>query len=75
MYRRDFLTSGIALTDAVSWSNSLLGGQPDKADLVIDAGGHAGHGEAPSAPRSTLKHPTDVARKLLGGTVLRVVSI
>ena len=75
MYRRNFLAQGIALTGAMSWSNSLVGGQPEKADLVIDAHGHAGHGEALSAPWSTLKLPTKVARKVLGGTVRRLVSI
>ncbi len=62
MYRRNFLASGIALTGAMSWSNSLLGGRPEKADLVIDAHGHAGHGEALSAPCSTFNDPEVILR-------------
>jgi len=63
MYRRNFLASGLGVASAMSWSNSLLGGQPEKTDLVIDAHGHAGHGEALSAPWSTFNDPEVILRR------------
>ncbi len=62
MYRRNFLSSGLAATGTLSWSNSLQGGQAEKKDPVIDAHGHAGHGEALSAPWSTFNDPEVILR-------------
>jgi hypothetical protein len=65
MHRRNFLSSGLALASAMSLSDSLPGAPPDKtdkADLVIDAHGHAGHGEALSAPWSTFNDPEAILR-------------
>jgi hypothetical protein len=55
MHRRNFLSSGLAFASAMSLSDALRSAPPDKRDeedLVIDAHGHAGHGEALSAPWS-----------------------
>ena len=49
MHRRNFLSSGLALGSALSLPDSVPGepqGKTEKADPVIDAHGHAGHGEA-----------------------------
>jgi hypothetical protein len=49
MHRRSFLSYGLALGSAVSLFDSVRGAQHDntgETDLVIDAHGHAGHGEA-----------------------------
>ena len=65
MHRRNFLSSGLGVASAMSLSDSLLGAPPDKtdkADLVIDAHGHAGHGEALSAPWSTFNDPEVILR-------------
>jgi len=65
MRRRDFLTSGIALGSALTVADSVRGepqGNTRNADLVIDAHGHAGHGEALSAPWSTFNDPEVILR-------------
>jgi hypothetical protein len=65
MHRRNFLSSGLAFASAMSSSDSLLGAPPgkrDEEDLVIDAHGHAGHGEALSAPWSTFNDPEVILR-------------
>src|SRR5947209_17605346 len=65
MHRRHFLSSGLALGGAACLSGAVLGAQPDdtrKPDLVIDAHGHAGHGQALSAPWSTYNDPEVILR-------------
>jgi predicted TIM-barrel fold metal-dependent hydrolase len=65
MHRRNFLSSGVAFASALSLSDSLVGAPPDKRDkedLVIDVHGHAGHGEALSAPWSTFNDPEVILR-------------
>ena len=64
MHRRNFLSSGLALGSALSLPDSVPGepqGKTEKAD-VIDAHGHAGHGEALSAPWSTFNDPEVILR-------------
>ena len=65
MHRRNFLSSSLALGSALPLARSLLAepqGKTEKADLVIDAHGHAGHGEALSAPWSTFNDPEVILR-------------
>ena len=65
MHRRNFLSSGLALGIALSLPDSVPGepqGKTEKADPVIDAHGHAGHGEALSAPWSTFNDPEVILR-------------
>jgi hypothetical protein len=65
MHRRHFLSSGLALGSALPLSGLVLGAPPDdtrKPDLVIDAHGHAGHGNALSAPWSTFNDPEVILR-------------
>src|SRR5689334_6908312 len=65
MHRRNFLSNSLALGGALSMSNPILGAQPEnpqKSDLVIDAHGHAGHGQALSAPWSTYNDPEVILR-------------
>jgi hypothetical protein len=65
MHRRNFLSSGLALGSAVSLCDFVRGDPHDgteKADLVIDAHGHAGHGEALNAPWSTFNDPEVIMR-------------
>jgi len=65
MHRRNFLSSGLALGSSLSLADSAAGepqGNTAKTDLVIDAHGHAGHGEALSAPWSTFNDPEVILR-------------
>src|SRR5205823_5767879 len=66
MYRRHFLSSGLALGCASSLSEFVRDAQPDdtrNSDLVSDAHGHAGHGQALSAPWSTFNDPKAILRQ------------
>jgi predicted TIM-barrel fold metal-dependent hydrolase len=65
MHRRNFLSSGLALGSSLSLPAAVHGeprGKTEKSDLVIDAHGHAGHGEALSAPWSTYNDPEVILR-------------
>ncbi len=65
MHRRNFLSSSVALGSALFLPGSIQGepqGKTDKADLVIDVHGHAGHGQALSAPWSTFNDPEVILR-------------
>ncbi len=65
MHRRDFLSTGIALGSLPLLGDAARGksqGDIRKADPVIDAHGHAGHGEALSAPWSTYNDPEVILR-------------
>jgi predicted TIM-barrel fold metal-dependent hydrolase len=65
MRRRDFLSSALAVGTALSVPDSVRDepqGATETADLVIDAHGHAGHGEALSAPWSTFNDPELILR-------------
>ncbi len=65
MHRRNLLSSGLALGCALSLPDPLRGqpqGRTEGADLVIDAHGHAGHGEALSAPWTTFNDPEVILR-------------
>jgi len=65
MHRRSFLSSGLALGSALSLTGSVPGeaqAKTENADLVVDAHGHAGHGEALAAPWSTYNDPEVILR-------------
>lgn len=65
MHRRSFLSSVLALGSAVTLPDAVRG-QPhdatEKADPVIDAHGHARHGEALNAPRTIYNDPEVISR-------------
>jgi predicted TIM-barrel fold metal-dependent hydrolase len=63
MHRRDLLSSGLAVGSVLYLPNSVRGepaAKAEKADLVIDAHGHAGHGEDLSAPWRTFNDPKTI---------------
>ncbi len=65
MHRRNFISSGLALASAPFLSGPAQGEPQSKSehtDLVIDAHGHAGHGEALNAPWSTYNDPSVILR-------------
>jgi predicted TIM-barrel fold metal-dependent hydrolase len=65
MHRRQFLHSGLALGSALSLADPVRGGPPGrtgKTDLVIDAHGHSGHGQALGAPWTTYNDPEMILR-------------
>jgi predicted TIM-barrel fold metal-dependent hydrolase len=65
MHRRHFLSSGLALGASLSLPDPVLGEPPaekEEADLVVDAHGHAGHGQALNAPWNTFNDPEVILR-------------
>jgi len=63
MHRRNFLSSGLAVGSAAFLLDSVQAqsqGKTEKTDFVIDAHGHAGHGEELSAPWRTFNDPKTI---------------